>query len=81
MRYLVFVMLLVTSFQAHARSIVYHPQVKTLQLVVNEDWSSLPIMRLGSDDVLYMGFDELSHTYHRYIYKLERCEADWTPSE
>jgi hypothetical protein len=38
-------------------------------------------MRLGSDDVLYMGFDELSHTYHRYIYKLERCEADWTPSE
>lgn len=38
-------------------------------------------MTLGTDDVLSIGFDELSHTYHRYIYRLEHCEPDWTPSE
>ena len=31
--------------------------------------------------MLYIGFDELSHDYHRYVYRLEHCEADWTTSE
>lgn len=65
---------------ASGRSIVFNPLVKTLQVVVNDDWLSPPVMGLRGD-VLHIGFDELSHTYHRYIYKLEHCEADWTPSE
>ena len=55
----------------------YDPQVKTLQAVVNDNWLQIPVMRLATDDVLNIGFDELSHDYHRYIYKIERCEADW----
>ena len=62
------------------RSIILHPQIKTLQVVVNQDWMSPPVMRLHGD-VLHVSFDELSHTYHRYIYKLEHCEADWSPSD
>ncbi|MBR6828913.1 MAG: DUF5103 domain-containing protein [Prevotella sp.] len=81
MRFLGFVIIFLLSSQAQARSVIYHPQVKTLQVVVNQDWLSPPVMRLGSDDVLNIGFDELSHTFHRYIYKLERCETDWTASE
>ena len=77
MRFLGFVIIFLLSSQAQARSVIYHPQVKTLQVVVNQDWLSPPVMRLGSDDVLNIGFDELSHTFHRYIYKLERCETDW----
>ena len=67
--------------EAAARSVVYDPQVKTLQVVVNQDWLSPPVMRLGTDDVLNIGFDELSHNFHRYVYRLEHCEADWSPSE
>ena len=37
-------------------------------------------MRLKTDDVLNVSFDELSHDYHRYTYRVEHCEADWTPS-
>ena len=66
---------------ASARNTVSSPMVKTLQVVVNQDWLSPPVMRLGTDDVLNVGFDELSHTYHRFIYRLERCEADWSTSE
>ncbi len=57
---------------------IYSPQVKSLQVVVNQNWQSLPVMKLNSADRLYVGFDELSHDYHRYIFHIERCEADWT---
>lgn len=63
-----------------ARSIVYAPTVKTLQAVVNDDWLSPPVMKLNGD-VLHVSFDELSHNYHRYVYRLEHCEYDWTPSQ
>lgn len=72
---------LLMPLTATGRNVVYDPQVKTLQVVVNQDWLSPPVMRLGSDDVLNIGFDELSHNFHRYIYRLEHCEADWSPSE
>lgn len=64
-----------------AENRIYDPQVKSLQAVVNQDWLSPAIMRLNDNDLLHIGFDELSHDYHRYIYRLEHCEADWTTSE
>ena len=66
---------------AQAKSRISDANVKSLQVVVNGNWLSPAVMRLGSDDVLSISFDELSHDYHRYIYKLEHCEADWTTSE
>ena len=81
MKKLVIGLLGMLALPAAARSVVFSPQVKTLQVVVNQDWLSLPVMRLGTDDVLNIGFDELSHGYHRYIYRLEHCEADWSTSE
>ena len=61
---------------------VYDSQIKSLIAVVNDKWLSYPaVLRLGSDDVLHISFDELSHNYHRYIYRLEHCEADWSKSE
>ena len=66
---------------APAENRTYRPEVKSLQAVVNQDWLSPAVMQLKGDDVLYIGFDELSHDYHRYVYRLERCEADWTTSQ
>lgn len=61
---------------------VFDSQIKSLMTVVNDKWLSYPaVLRLGSDDVLHISFDELSHNYHRYIYRLEHCEADWSKSE
>ena len=72
-------LLLTTTAAAENRT--YKPEVKSLQAVVNQDWLSPAVMRLKGNDVLHIGFDELSHDYHRYVYRLERCEADWTTSE
>lgn len=69
------------SFTATARSIIFCPTIKTLQVMVNDNWLEPPIMQMGRGDVLNVGFDELSHIFHRYIVHMERCEADWTPSD
>lgn len=73
-----FILLLAVTITGTARHQVLVPNIKTLQVVVNQEWTSLPVMVLGSDDVLNVAFDELSHNYHRFIVHIERCEPDWT---
>ncbi len=78
--YFLFYMLLVT-LHIQAGNRIFVPNVKSLTSVVNGDWLNRPVMELHSDDQLQIDFDELSHTYHRFIYRLEHCEWDWQPSE
>lgn len=66
---------------ATGRNVVYCPQIRSLTAVAGSDWLSPPVLTLGSDDVLNVGFDEMSHVYHRFVYTIEHCEADWTKSE
>lgn len=74
--------LIVLPIVGHARHRIWDPTVKSLQVCVNDDWMQLlPVMQLGSGDVLSVTFDELSHTFHRYVYAVEHCEPDWTPTE
>ncbi len=60
---------------------IYSPDIKTLTSTVNGDWLNRPVMTLGSNQQLLIGFDELSHDYRRLVYRIEHCEADWTVSE
>ena len=80
MKRLITIALLLLPLTIAAKSKVLDPQIKSLQVVVNQDWLSPAVMRLRTDDVLHVSFDELSHEYHRYTYRVEHCEADWTPS-
>lgn len=68
----------VTTFGKHR---IISPNIKSLQVVVNDNWLAMPVMELRTRDVLHVGFDELSHDYHRYIAHLEHCETDWSPSD
>ncbi len=79
--YTALLFLIVCSPMVEAGNRIFTQTVRTLQVVVNDDWLSPPVMQLGSDDVLNIAFDELSHEYHRFIYRIEHCEADWTVSD
>ena len=57
------------------------PSVRTPQMLLNDEWGALPVLQLGGDDVLLFSFDEMSHVYHRYTYRIVHCNADWSPSE
>lgn len=66
---------------AFAKHQIKAENVKTLQAVVNDNWLDVPIMTLGSNDILDVGFDEMSHNYHRFVAHIEHCEADWSVSD
>lgn len=65
----------------HAGHRITSENVKSLEVILNDDFTALPVLELGSDDVLSIGFDELSHNYHRFVYRLEPCNPDWTATE
>ena len=44
------------------------------------DWLSPPVTTLGGAPI-HISFDDQTHEYHRYTYRIEHCEADWSVSE
>lgn len=66
------------------RNEIYDRGIASLKVVAGQQWLSLPIIKLGShgpNERINISFDDLTHTYHRYVYRIEHCEADWTVSD
>lgn len=83
MRTYVFLLSFIALFGLNAtaqQNEILNPQISTLQVKPDDDWLSLPAIRMNGSVKINIDFDELSHEYHRYAYRLEHCEADWTPS-
>ena len=80
MKRIILLLLIFLPTLMFGRHAIKSDKVKSLQVVVNNNWLSMPVMQMGTNDVLNISFDELSHEYHRFIVHLEHCEADWTPS-
>ena len=72
-RYLI--LLLCLAIEIQAKNTIYSPQIKTLQSVVNKDWLAPTVMRLNSDDILNIEFDDLSDNINQYIYKIDSFYA------
>ncbi len=79
--YLPIIILCTACCTMQAKDVIYSPEIKTVQTVVNNDWLSPPVMKLNSGDRLTVSFDELSHEYRRFTYHIDHCEADWSISE
>ena len=54
--------------------------IASLQVVAGDNWLSPPITMLHGGDPINVSFDDLTHEYRRYAYRLEHCEADWSVS-
>lgn len=66
------------------RNEIFKSSIRSLQVVSGTDWLSMPVMKLGAHGdggVINIAFDDLTHTYERYTYSIEHCEADWTTTE
>lgn len=73
-------LLLQIGFLKAQNSKIYDQSIRTLQVIANSNPLLPPIVELGGDNHIEISFDQLSHEYHRYIYKIQHCNADWTPS-
>lgn len=56
-------------------------RIASLQVTADDNWQALPVIQLNSGSRIYIDFDDMTHEYTRYTYKLEHCEADWTVSD
>jgi hypothetical protein len=63
------------------RNEIFSARIASLQVVAGDDWLSPPVINLGAETPMNIAFDDLTHEYHRYTYRIQHCEADWTPSE
>lgn len=77
---LTFLLTMVVLVMQAQRHETFNDRIQSLQVVANDDWLSLPIYELGNGSVS-ISFDDLTHEYHRYAYRLEHCRADWSPSD
>lgn len=74
-------LLVFISLSAKAqRNVIYNDNIASLTVMAGNDWQGMPITTLGGN-AIRIDFDELSHNYQRYTYRIEHCDADWTPSE
>jgi len=70
------------SFGLSARqSVILSDDIKTLQVYAGDDWESLPVITLGTDEYVSISFDQMSYQYHRYVYSLKHCDAGWEESD
>lgn len=79
---LVISIICLTPSQAQpGRTTLLAPHIKTLRMIVDDDVERFPVIRLGSDDRLEVSFDDLTHEYKRYTYRIEHCNYDGTVSQ
>jgi len=69
---------LTNGIKAQKNSIL-NDRIATLKVVAGEDWLSMPIVPLNGKNI-NISFDDLTHEYNRYTYKIEHLDADWNPS-
>lgn len=63
------------------RDVVLSKNIASLQVVAGNRWLSMPIINIKDGTPINIHFDDLTHDYHRFVYKLQHCEADWSASE
>lgn len=74
-------LLSVIPIATHAqRNEIFSNRIATLQVVAGDDWLSPPVTFLNGKPI-HISFDDLTHEYHRYTYKIQHCEADWSVSD
>ncbi len=81
MRKIITIAILFLALNAQAqRHEIINKNIASLQVMAGDNWQGMPITTLKGEPI-NIKFDELSHEYHRYTYKIQHCQADWTPSE
>src|SRR5688500_13475939 len=59
---------------------VQGPNISSIKLFRAGDHTSFPAIRLNSEEVLQLVFDDLDNNNKNYYYTYQLCNADWTPS-
>ena len=73
----------VLSAAAPYRTVSHTSDIRSLQVYHGLGWDRSPVLEMEDGEVsaqVLITFDEMSHDFHRYAYRIVHCNADWTPS-
>ena len=69
-----------TQSQLVGENHVYQPHIKSVKFHLSGLPLTQPILGLNSSSQLQLRFDDLDGDTKNYIYSVEHCNADWSPS-
>lgn len=72
--------IMLTTF-LYGQHMVYGNGIHTLQVCLNGNPLLPPVLTLGKSSQLNISWDEMSHDYHRYIYRIQHCTWDWQENQ
>jgi len=79
-----FLLISITFSSVNAQEIfqtnVSHKLIKSLQVRVENEPMSIPVIELNGDQYIEINFDALTPDYSRYAYSIIHCNADWQQS-
>lgn len=81
---LLFLFSALTAFGQQSRIFQCDPaygRILTLRAEMDGRLESVPVIPLGVMGTMEVSFDEMSHDYHRYLYRIQHCDARWRPTE
>ena len=59
---------------------VYIPEIRTVEFYNRSKEQSVPLINLGSQETLLLGFDDLRGGTRNITYSVEHCDAEWKSS-
>lgn len=82
MAFLLVSLLMLTPLMAQAQvQRVFDESIRTLQVCADGNPTLPPWLAMGKGQHVEVSWDQMSHDYHRYIYYVYHCDADWQVSE
>lgn len=69
------------SVSALGQGRVLSGDIRTLRVTLDGNPLLAPVLKLGGSSHLFISWDEMSHDYHRYTYRLQHCSMEWQPTE
>lgn len=77
---LLFCLLLLPCVAQPYRNTILAEDIHSLTVNKEGQWNTNPVIVLNSGEKIHVSFDQLSHDYKRYAYRLIHCNAEWTAS-
>ncbi|MEO7802872.1 MAG: type IX secretion system plug protein domain-containing protein, partial [Ginsengibacter sp.] len=81
--YKCYIILLLIPIGIRAKAVsgdsVYVPNIHSVRLHTYGDQTGLPLLSLGSNDLVELHFDDLNGGVKYYYYTYQLCNADWKP--
>ena len=78
--FIAFTFFITNNLFAQTADRIYVKNIKTVRLYNSGNQLSIPVIKLNSNDLMELHFDDLDADVKYYYYTYQLCNSDWTPA-